>query len=113
MNKRNLLINYLEYFYKNFKEDTAGMEQILYQYNASNNEEAEDGLYASMSINDLIQAAQEFHKYYGYKVPGSTYLLFRILDNSNEGLSYMQGYIQAYKDLGKDIHELEQLIELV
>ena len=76
---RDKLIDYLELYYKDSVIYEPLMDDILYKNNAMSNLEDKDGLYSTMTEEDLKNACKEFYENFGDKLFNSKELLDIIL----------------------------------
>ena len=76
---RDKLIDYLELYYKDSVIYEPLMDDILYKNNAMSNLEDKDGLYSTMTAEELKKINKEFYENFGDKLFNSKELLDIIL----------------------------------
>lgn len=108
---RDKYINYLEYFYQEHYDPE--MDNILIEHGASEDDQQRpEGFYTTMTDSDLREACSKFYSTFGGNVPGARFLYYSVMARFEWDNGFIEGYMQAYKDLGKDITELEEKIGL-
>lgn len=108
---RDKLINYLDYFYQEHYDPE--MDNILIEHGASEDDQQRpEGFYTTMTDEDLKEACRKFFFTFS-NVPGARYLYYAVMSTNDVwDNGYIEGYMQAYKDLGRDISDLEEKIGL-
>lgn len=107
---RKYLINFIELFYGDDEVYNYDMDIILQENGATEDDDAdEEGLYHTMSDDQLKATAKSFLDLYGNKVPIAKYLWYVINDINQD---YIAGFEDACKGLGVSVEEMKASIGL-
>jgi hypothetical protein len=104
---RTYLINFIDYLYQHHWDPE--MDNILRENGATENTYNEDGLYASMDLDQLKIVAELFTNRYSDTIHELKYLYLTILGaltDQEYDIGYKDGFESAFKYLGKDVSKV-------